>query len=333
LGNDGLAELANATDATALISIYDPASGGYFVAACSEPQASLTFRPAPGVLHPQSFGGIGRHLAAFLEAGEFTQAASAAVPRRSDVAQPIKSQQGVLSESEFPDPLAVAVRKIKNGLIVAVSVHSADGEPAPTTERTDELVLNFADSLAQAVDGALNQAGACDPVVSLEDTKSTVARLERLLLITCAFPQGVRNTAGLHDQLLCNAATAKRLVQSGVQAGIVVSTGSILYPGPKLFQWAARLGHRDNIADLTRSTVHKLVQETGETIAILAFDEHLTRARFLDVIQGWRPIQYQLSINIDVPLYAGAAGKAVLAYCDQQAIDSIELVKLTEATS
>lgn len=332
LGNDGLSELANATAATALISISDTVVGGYFVAACSEPQASLTFRPEPGVLHPPSFGGIGRQLSAFLEDGESAVALTPSVPNQPGVSQHPKTLLGMFSESEFPEPLSVAVRKLQNGLIVAVSVHSADGQLAQSNERTDKLVMKFADRLARAVDGKLSQAGACEPVVSLEDSKSTVARLERLLLIACAFPQGVRNTAGLHDQLLCNAATAKRLVQSGVQAGIVVSVGSILYPGPKLFQWASRLGYRDNIADLTRSTVHKLVQETGETIAILSFDEKLNQAQFLDVIQGWRPIQYQLSINTEVPLYAGAAGKAVLAYCDQQAIDSIELVKLTEAT-
>ncbi|MNE89546.1 Transcriptional regulator KdgR [compost metagenome] len=35
---------------------------------------------------------------------------------------------------------------------------------------------------------------------------------------------------------------------------------------------------------------------------------------------------------MQVPLYAGAAGKAVLAFCDQKLVDSIELEKITEAT-
>ncbi|MNC60698.1 Transcriptional regulator KdgR [compost metagenome] len=35
---------------------------------------------------------------------------------------------------------------------------------------------------------------------------------------------------------------------------------------------------------------------------------------------------------MEVPLYAGAAGKAVLAFCDQKLVDSIELEKITEAT-
>ncbi|MFK7697973.1 IclR family transcriptional regulator domain-containing protein [Pseudomonas caspiana] len=332
LGKDGLAELANATRATALISICNPVDGRYFVAACSEPQTSLTFRPELGVMHPQSFGGIGKQLAAFLDAGELVQSIPSADSSHVHDDLPLRGLPGTLSESEFPEPLSVAVQKLHNGMIVAVSIHSADGEHVQATEQAEHLVVSFADKLGAAVNGASNQRNSSDPVVTLEDTKSTVSRLERLLLIACAFPQGVKNTVGLQDQLLCNAATAKRLVHSGEQAGIVVSVGSTLYPGPKLYQWASRLGYRDNIADLTRSTVHKLVQETGETIAILSFDEVLKRAMFLDVIQGWRPIQYQLSVNTDVPLYAGAAGKAVLAYCDQQTIDSIELIRLTEAT-
>jgi DNA-binding IclR family transcriptional regulator len=316
--NASLADLADSTNATALVSIYSPGTGGYFVAACSEPKASLTFRPEMGAMHPLSFGGIGRQLAAFLGVEELIQSG------------PLNVSDS--SEYEFPEPLSVAVRRLKSGLLIAISVHSADGKPTHNAELFNDGVLSFSDELVKMIDETLCKREVSEPIVSLENTKSTASRLERLLLIACALPQGVKNTVGLHDQLLCNAATAKRLVQSGIQSGIVVSIGSMLYPGPKLFQWASRLGFRQNIADLTRSTVHGLVQETGETIAILAFDEELKRAEFLDVIQGWRPIQYQLSVNTDVPLYAGAAGKAVLAFCDRQTIDSIELIKLTEAT-
>lgn len=89
--------------------------------------------------------------------------------------------------------------------------------------------------------------------------------------------------------------------------------------------------HR-NLADITRKILFSLVQETGETIALLSFDEVTEKAEFLDVIQGWRPIQYKLHVNVEVPLYAGAAGKAVLAYCAPHLVDSLKLVKITDAT-
>jgi DNA-binding IclR family transcriptional regulator len=169
--------------------------------------------------------------------------------------------------------------------------------------------------------------------VCAQDAKSTVSRLERLLLLACVFPQGIKNSVGLQNQLLCNAATAKRLIESGIQAELVSVVETALYPGPRLYQWAARVNsaHRD-LADITRKILSSLVQETGETIALLSYDETTQRAEFLDVIQGWRPIQYKLQVNVDVPLYAGAAGKAVLAYCDPQLVDSLKLERITEAT-
>ncbi len=177
--------------------------------------------------------------------------------------------------------------------------------------------------------GSLQRA----PSLLIEETKSTVTRLERLLLLACAFPDGLKKSAGLPEQLLCNEVTAKRLIQSGVQAGIVTLSDSTLFPGSKLYRWASRIGSDfRTFADLTRSILSDLVQETGETIAFLAYDDTSKKAEFLDVIQGWRPIQYKLQVNVEVPLYAGAAGKAVLAFCGEDLADSIELIKITEAT-
>ncbi|MDH0746858.1 helix-turn-helix domain-containing protein [Pseudomonas sp. GD03842] len=318
IGRTRLAEIADATGATVLLSIHSPCEGGYFVAACGEPKASLTFRPELGIMHPLSFGHIGQAFSAWMGPDACGQ------PGRADPAD--------LTAHEFPEPLAVTVRTLRCGLLIAVSVHSADGAPAQSLAHISQSVSQFAEELDSALDGIMRDGERSDPVISLEDAKTTASRLERLMLIACALPQGVKYTVGLHDQLLCNAATAKRLMQSGLESEIVVSVDAVLYPGPKLFQWAARLGFRDNIADLTRSTVSRLVQETGETIAILAFDKTLNRAQFLDVIQGWRPIQYQLSVHTEVPLYAGAAGKAVLAFCEPDVIEAIDLVKLTDAT-
>ncbi|WP_082421991.1 IclR family transcriptional regulator C-terminal domain-containing protein [Pseudomonas sp. NBRC 111134] len=57
-----------------------------------------------------------------------------------------------------------------------------------------------------------------------------------------------------------------------------------------------------------------------------------SKAQFLEVIQGWRPIQYKLETGVDVPLYAGGAGKAVLAHLPVDFADGLKLERLTEAT-
>jgi len=323
-----LRQLAEATGATVLISICCPMNNGYFVASCGLAKSSLMFTPQLGVMYPLTFGDLGRRFVDVLE----KNTEQPTVSSLNSFVHSGQSDIGYLSELEFPQPLFVVMKQLANGLLAAISVHSVDGDSSSISEHIEGQVMRFADEVAVRVAAGVAEVAKRMPSIELQDVKSTSSRLERLLLLGCSCPNGVSNTVGLNDLLLCNAATGKRLIQSGIQTGIVKSIDSFLYPGPKLYQWAAKIGYRENIADLTRPTVSDLVQETGETIAILSYDEVTRRAEFLDVIQGWRPIQYQLSIHTDVPLYAGAAGKAVLAYCDAETVNSIELVKITDAT-
>lgn len=329
-GSRSLGDLAAASRCTALVSVCCQREGGYFIAACSEAKAALIFKPALGALYPLAFGDIGRAFQRFLADNLSSQ------DRESDVAAYALSQHeqlGLLSESEFPRASSISVRRMANGLVVAVSVHCASStETAQPRAWEADAQHVIARIQADMESGSVERIQRLPDVIE-PDSKSTVGRLERLLLLACAFPQGVKNSVDLHDQLLCNAATAKRLIESGSQAGVVRWVAGTLYPGPKLYQWAARITAADrDLADMTHRIVSSLVQETGETIALLSYDEATGTAEFLDVIQGWRPIQYKLQVNVEVPLYAGAAGKAVLANCDSQVAESLDLVRITDAT-
>ena len=324
-GTQSLQQLAELANATALISICCPLSGGYFVAACGQAMSSLMFRPELGVLYPLSFGDIGRCIREVLPKQDV------ACNQRDVNGPALRGAFGALSESEFPAPLAISTKSLGNGLVVAVSVHSVNGQVSNKNDQIDKAVSRFADEMAMEVGSRLKRVKQIRSI-SAEDTKSTAVRLERLLLLAYASPEGWDDTAALNSLLLCNSVTCKRLIQSGIQTEVLSRVGNRLFPGPRLFQWASKIGQQTNIADLSRPTVQSLVQETGETIAILSYDETTQRATFLDVIQGWRPIQYQLAINTDVPLYAGAAGKAVLAFCSKEVANSIELIRITEAT-
>jgi DNA-binding IclR family transcriptional regulator len=332
LSGKTLRELADASKSTALISVYCSLSRGYFIAACSEAKATLTFRPELGVIYPLKFGDIGRQFAAFIEA-EPSHSNVQGIARDAECSSRANDALGLLSEAEFPSASSIATRSLANGLIVSVSVHSVGSTGSQKSSQIDADVQRVAEEIEATVKSRILGSPQRAPNILIEDTKSTVTRLERLLLLACAFPDGLKNSVGLTEQLLCNEATAKRLIQSGIQAGVVSLSGSILFPGSKLYQWASKIGgDQRNLADLTRPILSGLVQETGETIAFLSFDESTEKAEFLDVIQGWRPIQYKLQVNVEVPLYAGAAGKAVLAFCDQKIADTIELRKITEAT-
>lgn len=329
--NRSLSELADATKSTALISVYCPVSHGYFVAACSEAKTTLTFRPQLGTIYPLSFGDVGRSFARFLDDLSLAGAQDNVGDADGNLSK--HNALGPLSETEFPSALSIAIKSLENGLIIAVSVHSVGDAASKITADMKVAVQSVAEDIVVEVNSRIHNSLQRAASILVEDTKSTVTRLERLLLLACAYPNGLKNTVGLHDQLLCNEATAKRLIFSGAQAGIVSLNGNILYPGAKLYQWASKLGSSyGNLADLTRSIVSELVKETGETIAFLSYDATSEKAEILEVIQGWRPIQYKLQTNVEVPLYAGAAGKAVLAHCNQKIVDSIELKKITETT-
>jgi len=332
LGRSGglLSELADSSQGTALVSIYCPSSNGYFVAACREAKVTLTFKPELGVVFPLTFGDIGRQFAEFIESNS-PDSNVLSNSRESD--HSACHHLGLLSEAEFPSALSIATKSLANGLVVSISVHSVGSAGAKKNSNIDSDVQRVAEEIHATVNSRILGSLQRAPSLLIEETKSTVTRLERLLLLACAFPDGLKKSAGLPEQLLCNEATAKRLIQSGVQAGIVTLSDSTLFPGSKLYRWASRIGSDlRTFADLTRSILSDLVQETGETIAFLAYDDTSKKAEFLDVIQGWRPIQYKLQVNVEVPLYAGAAGKAVLAFCGEDLADSIELIKITEAT-
>jgi DNA-binding IclR family transcriptional regulator len=283
------------------------------------------------VIFPLSFGDIGRQFAAFIEADSSPSNVQGNA-READCRSSSHDALGLLSEAEFPGALSIATKSLANGLIISISIHSV-GSIRAKNSQIDAHVQRVAEEIEATVKSRILGSPQRVPNILIEDTKSTVTRLERLLLLACAFPDGLKNSVGLTEQLLCNEVTAKRLIQSGIQAGLVNLSGSTLFPGSKLYQWASKIGgDQRNLADLTRPILSGLVQETGETIAFLSYDESTEKAEFLDVIQGWRPIQYKLQVNVEVPLYAGAAGKAVLAFCDQNIADTIELRKITEAT-
>lgn len=327
-----LSELAEASRCTALVSVCCPRSRGYFIAACSEANATLTFSPQLGVAYPLTFGDIGRQFAEYLDADVSCSTPTNEMAHVDSIFR-TNDAIGQLSESEFPNALSISAGKLANGLIVSVSVHSAASADFKIHKTLSTDVQRMVDEMQADIEFKTADKFQAHLNILSKDNKSTVDRLERLLLLGCVFPDGLKSSVELHDQLLCNAATAKRLIQSGVETELVIFSRDTLYPGPRLYQWAARMNsaHR-NLADITRNILSLLVQETGETIALLSYDDVTEKAEFLEVIQGWRPIQYKLQVNVEVPLYAGAAGKAVLAHCSPNLVDAIKLLKITEAT-
>lgn len=315
---DGLAEVAKQA---ALLSVYAPHLNGYYVLHCGEAPATLFFRPKAGNPFPLEFGDIGRGFREYLREHPSLDEIS---PGQASIQPP----QGV-SETEFPPAVSMVVRQLAPGLLILVSLHDLGGFDAKVRDSAGVALKEITDQLSQAFGGS----GSFGREVVNDGDSSIVARLEGLLQLVCAEPNGYRCKLGIAAHLQCNAATAKKIIGSAIVECLIHIDGQVIYPGARLYQWAALLSNETySPVKLCKAIIDSLVKETGETIAYLSFDGATSKAQFLEVTQGWRPIQYKLEIGVEVPLYAGGAGKAVLAHLPEDFADGLKLERLTEAT-
>ncbi|QEU01961.1 IclR family transcriptional regulator domain-containing protein [Pseudomonas oryzihabitans] len=315
---DGLAET---TKQAVFLSVYAPHLNGYYVLHYGEAPATLFFRPKSGNPFPLEFGDIGRAFSKFLRKHPSPDEVS---PHQASIEPP----RGI-SEFEFPPAVSTVVRQLAPGLLILVSLHDLGGIDAKVQDSAQVTLNQVADRLTQAV----GVPGGIGLEVASDGDSSIVSRLEGLLQLVCAEPNGFTCKLGVAAQLQCNAATAKKIIGSASLERLIHIDGQVIYPGARLYQWAALLSNETySPVKLCKAIIDSLVKETGETIAYLSFDGTTSKAQFLEVTQGWRPIQYKLETGVDVPLYAGGAGKAVLAHLPAHFAEGLNLEKLTDAT-
>ncbi|MGC9440375.1 IclR family transcriptional regulator domain-containing protein [Streptomyces sp. WG5] len=102
--------------------------------------------------------------------------------------------------------------------------------------------------------------------------------------------------------------------------------------GPLLLRWAAALGPLHSITPIVFPALRDLAQQTGETIGLAEYEPATRTARMASVVPGSKPIHYDLPTGSDVPLAAGAAGKAILAFLPDDTLSGLPLVTYTDRT-
>ena len=127
--------------------------------------------------------------------------------------------------------------------------------------------------------------------------------------------------------------TAERLRATALLTGLAVALQpDRLYPGPLLLKWAAILGPNLDISEIVRPEIEALAAEVGETIGHVNYDPDTCTAVMETVAWGNTPLKYGLATNVEIPLYAGAAGKAILAFAPPEVVDQQVLVPLNPKT-
>jgi DNA-binding IclR family transcriptional regulator len=96
--------------------------------------------------------------------------------------------------------------------------------------------------------------------------------------------------------------------------------------------WAAMLAEQHSFQTAVEGELASLVGQFDESAYALEYDP---TARDLVVVAGAQtsqPVRYLLEIGSRAQLYAGAAGKAVLAFLGPDTIDELKLQRLTSST-
>ena len=320
-----------------------------FIALVHERPGPIRYHLIPGMTLPLHAGAAGRAILGAvgldaLDGGELQQfSAETIIDRQLLQAELDKaSGQGFVTSTGQHIPLAAgcaAPFRLDSGIVGAISVTRSRYE---TTDadllRFGPLVITAAKEVA-AQRPLLTPPGPTRLALPVGKTTSTpggsaLNRIERLIDALVAHPDGLpATTRELATRVGAVGPTAERLRATALLTGLAAALGpDRLYPGPLLLKWAAILGPNLDIGDIVRPEIEALAAEVGETIGHVSFNPDTGTAIMETVAWGNTPLKYGLATGVEIPLYAGAAGKAILAFAPPDIVDRQVLVPLNPKT-
>ncbi|MFC4561889.1 IclR family transcriptional regulator [Nocardiopsis mangrovi] len=336
--------LRDATLATAVLSVSTPDPCRCTVLLCREPALPVRYTLTPGARLPTYAGAAGLAI--------LTQTGTADLPPELD--PPTRSA------ARTPDDVdAMLAEAERRGGVVSIGKHIPDAAGIARGFRIDHAMAGsitvsrpraeFDESRVDATLGLISQAveeltarlthtggrpssAPARRPPGLEPT--LVGRVARLITRLCTAAETAMTAVEPAAAVGARSVAAERLVRAAGDFGLLSWGGdSVLRVGPALLGWAAALGaggdDRLDLAELAREELSRLADDTGETVGLAYFDGD--RARLVATVPGREAIRYVLQTDVDIPLYAGAIGKSILAYTPDL-LESIELVPYTERT-
>ncbi|MFG3552348.1 IclR family transcriptional regulator [Streptomyces sp. NPDC047725] len=339
--------LATTCDATILLSLYEPARTQAFVALAAIPDGPLRYRLDPGRIIPLHAGAAGRAILAelgpeIIDRLDLAAYTADTVTDRSELAR--------MTEQSRRDGITISVGQhvaLAAGVAAPIRATGFIGAISATRlrhETTTADLERFAVHIRNTISEISRLPGNAD-AVSQHDTSvprlaggdsagkaSAADRFEGLLAALAAgapLPAGGRALARL---LGGNPATTARLLDAAFAAGLAIPEGEHALPGPLLLRWAASLGPLPSTRAIAEPVLHALAQETGETVALTEYIRQSNSARMTSVVPGTKPVHYSLPTDSEIPLPAGAAGKAILAHLPQGTLAQLPMIKYTEHT-
>lgn len=177
----------------------------------------------------------------------------------------------------------MAARQIGDALAIDVPVRHErprPAEPAVTEGRDVARVVHVLDSAARSAYGGI-------------DVEELAARLST----------SKATLRGIVDRL-CELAVLRD------------GTERTYRPGLAMLTWPGLLPDHD-VGAIARDLLLDARDALGETISLVALDEHAQKVRVVLTEPSPQPVKYVVAPNTTAALHAGAAGKAVLAHLDR----------------
>src|SRR5919204_167106 len=126
------------------------------------------------------------------------------------------------------------------------------------------------------------------------------------------------------------------LLRSMVGNGYLTHENDSYFLGPAIFRLAGEVLSVRDVGYMVRPFLAELAERTQESVYLTRIDREHRLAVYVSAIESPQPVRYAVPVGTTRPLYASAAGLALLASQDPDWTDgylkSVKIEKLTERT-
>lgn len=152
----------------------------------------------------------------------------------------------------------------------------------------------------------------------------SVTRVIRLLEALCASSEPV-SLADLSRRLATPKSSLAALLRGLADEGFVIGSDGMWRLGPGAFGLGSALTEarrRLQSSDLIRDGMRRLSAASGETVLLAVGDTQGESMTYVDLVESAHVVRYLVSIGDRRPFYATAGGRALLATCSAEAVES-----------
>jgi DNA-binding IclR family transcriptional regulator len=325
-GSRILSRLSQASGATALMAVESGRPEECFVLATLEPDAPVRYTLTPGSVVPTHAGALGlailsrRGTAGLpVELKTYTEASMDSRGRIEKALESYASVGAVVSIGQhIPDAAGIAVPfTVSDHLIGSLSLSRPRNEFEESSIGPGTETLRGA---AEELEGILrsSQAAVRTPELPPAESSALIDRIVAIITTFCGQPLAELTPSDLSTLWGTRSVATRRLAESACDVGLMTKSDERTWTiGPTLLRWSAALGINHELSEIVDEDLQSLSEQTGETITLALYDAKEGIAHIARSHVGARNVRYVLDEGSEIPLTAGAAGKAILAYLPQ----------------